>query len=31
MEYADVMEALQDNAKAAQFIVENFQNVSLVG
>ena len=31
MNYIDIMEALQENAKAAQFIVDNFENVHLVG
>ena len=31
MKYLDVMEALQDNAKASQFIVDNFENIQLVG
>ena len=31
MELADIKEALEDNSKAAQFIVDNFDNVQLVG
>ena len=31
MELADIKEALEDNSKAAQFIVDNFDNVHLVG
>ena len=31
MQLADVKEALHDNSKAAQFIIDNFDHVQLVG
>ena len=31
MELSDIKEALEDNSNAAQFIVDNFDNVQLVG